>query len=106
MIRRFFSWVSLLLALLAYAPARAQAEGDWETTPQSQAALRKGLEWLARNQGPRGNWDSNELGLVSLGALAFLADGHTPGRGEYGEVVQRALDYVLRNAKPSGLLNI
>jgi hypothetical protein len=38
--------------------------------------------------------------------LAFLADGHTPGRGPYGDVVQKALDYVLSNAKPSGLLNI
>ena len=38
--------------------------------------------------------------------MAFLAAGHTPGRGQYGKNVDRALDYVLKNAKPSGLLNI
>ena len=76
----------LLIALTAAASivqgtASARAEGDWEITPQSREALDRGLQWLARNQGPKGNWDSNDMGLVSLGALAFLADGHTPGRG-------------------------
>ncbi|WP_197442692.1 prenyltransferase/squalene oxidase repeat-containing protein [Lignipirellula cremea] len=82
------------------------AEGDWEITPESEAALKRGLHWLAANQGPEGNWGSNDLGLVGMGALAFLAAGHAPGRGEYGEVVQRALDYIANNARPSGLLNI
>jgi len=81
------------------------AEGDWEVTPEGQVALQKGLDWLARNQGPEGNWESNDLGLVSMGALAFLSAGHMPGRGPYGENVERAIGYVVRNAKPSGLLN-
>jgi hypothetical protein len=38
--------------------------------------------------------------------MAFLAAGHAPGRGHYGHEVQRALDFIIRNAKPSGLLNI
>ena len=41
-----------------------------------------------------------------MGALAFMSAGHLPGRGPYGDNVKRALDYVVRNAKPSGLLNI
>lgn len=86
--------------------ARAFAVGEWEITPQSESALAHGLEWLAQNQGPEGNWQSNDLGLVSMGALAFLADGHTPGRGKYGRNVEQALNYVLSHAKPSGLLNI
>mgnify|MGYP002857058438 FL=1 len=82
------------------------AEGEWETTPGSERALQKGLEWLARNQGAEGNWGSNNLGLVGMGALAFLSAGYLPGRGRYGNTVQRALNYVLKHAKPSGLLNI
>jgi len=82
------------------------AEGDWETTTQSQAALNQGLDWLARNQGAEGNWTSNDLGLVSMGALAFLSAGHLPGRGQHGDNVARSLDYVLRHPKASGLLNI
>ena len=66
----------------------------------------RGLAWLAHNQGPEGNWESNDLGLVGMGALAFLSAGHTPGVGQYGKNVERALAYVLKNARPSGLLNI
>jgi len=82
------------------------AGGDWEITPESEAALERGLAWLARNQGPEGNWGSHDLGLVGVGALAFMSAGHMPGRGRYGANVENALNYIIRNAKPSGLLNI
>jgi hypothetical protein len=91
------------LALLLAMPAAGQ---DFvEITPDSEAALERGLAWLAANQGSSGNWESNDLGLVSLGALAFLAAGNAPGRGRYGKETARAIDYVLTHAKPSGLLN-
>jgi hypothetical protein len=95
---------ALLIVGLSAAPARA--EGEWEITPESELALERGLEWLARNQGPQGNWESDDLGLVAMGTLAFLGAGHMPGRGKYGDVVDRSLQYVVRNAKPSGLLNV
>ena len=91
---------------LALAPVAVRAEGEWEITRESEAALEKGLKWLAATQGAEGNWESNDLGLVSLGALAFLSAGHAPGHGRYGEPLEKALNYVLKNAKPSGLLNI
>ncbi len=102
------NWPIPIAAALAVAlfAGVARAEGDWETTPESEAALARGLDWLAQNQGPDGNWQSDDLGLVSLGALAFLADGHIPGHGKYGRNVELALDYVVSHAKPSGLLNI
>jgi hypothetical protein len=81
-------------------------EGDWETTPESEQAIARGLDWLARNQGNDGDWGSQNLGLVAHGTLAFLADGHTSGRGKYGDVVQRGLDRLLEQARPSGLLNV
>lgn len=98
---------AVLVPLLigAFLVPRAQGEGDWEMTPASEQALERGIAWLAKNQGREGNWESNDLGLVSLGALAFLSAGHLPGRGKYGDNVDRALQYVVKNAKPSGLLN-
>jgi hypothetical protein len=98
----------LAMSLPASSLLAAKKTHKHEMTPDSQKALKRGLEWLARkeNQGPKGNWGSNDLGLVSMGALAFLADGHMPGRGRYGKVVDRALNFVLKNAKPSGLLNM
>lgn len=101
-------WFAAALALPAMLlpVSRLPAEGDWEVTVESDQALQRGLEWLAATQGPDGSWTANDLGLVSMGALAFMASGHAPGRGKYGYVIERALNYVLTNAKPSGLLNI
>lgn len=101
-------WMGILVAIsgLPIWDQFVFAQGEWEITAESEAALERGLAWLARNQGPDGNWDSNDLGLVSTGALAFLAAGHLPDHGPYGSTVRRALDYVIRNAQPSGLLNI
>jgi hypothetical protein len=99
---------ALLVALLVSGsfPPSARAEGDWEITPASERALDLGLAWLAQSQGREGNWESNDLGLVSMGALAFMSAGEAPGRGRYGTPLARSLDYVINNAKPSGLLNI
>ncbi|MCO6458802.1 MAG: squalene--hopene cyclase [Pirellulaceae bacterium] len=106
--RRAWTWfASLLLPVLVLGwPAGVRGEGQWEVTGESEETLERGLQWLAANQGAEGNWQSNDLGLVSMGALAFMAAGHSPGRGRYGKHVQRALDYVVDNARPSGLLNI
>jgi len=84
----------------------AHADGEWEITPASEKAADRGLEWLAKNQGSAGNWGCHHLGLVSMGALAFMSAGHMPDRGKYGSNVRRALEFVVINAKPSGLLNI
>ena len=88
------------------APAAAADDGDWEITPESEAAIERGLAWLAANQEAAGNWGSNDLGLVGVGALAFLANGHMPGVGRYGDHCERALNAIVAAAKPSGLLNI
>jgi hypothetical protein len=105
-VRLRWSIILLLVCAVLATTTPARAEGDWEITPQSEDALRKGLDWLAKNQGPDGNWGSSDLGLVGMGALAFMSAGHSPGRGKYGQPLKKALDYVTTNAKPSGLLNI
>jgi len=102
---RFMTCATLAVAL-ALPTRQLCAEGRWEVTPASEDAAAMGLAWLARNQGKDGNWGSQDLGLVSVGALAFLSAGHTPETGKYRQNVRKALDYVLTNAKPSGLLNI
>ncbi len=105
-VRSYIAFIALVAMLAATLPPAVRGQDFEEFTPASELALDKGLEWLAENQGPEGNWESNDLGLVSMGALAFLSAGHMPGRGKYGDVVQRALDYVVTHARPSGLLNV
>jgi hypothetical protein len=105
---RFYRWCAPVCGALLFCATTRFCQGDsaWEITPQSRKALDRGLQWLQRNQGPEGNWSSNDLGLVSLGLLAFLSDGHAPGRGRYGQAERKAMDYVLQHVRPSGLLNI
>jgi hypothetical protein len=95
-----------LLVTVPWTIRPARGQGDWEITRDSEVALEKGLQWLARTQGEEGNWRCNDLGLVGLGALAFLAAGQAPGRGVHGVTVQRALDHLVSHARPSGLLNV
>ena len=101
--RRLF--LSSIGAIATSAGRPLFAEGEWEITTDSERAVDRGLVWLSRNQGSAGNWKSTDIGLVALGAMAFLSAGHAPGRSVYGDNVQRAMDYILANAKPSGLLN-
>ena len=96
----------ILITAIILSSGTARAEGKWEMNAASEQAANLGLIWLANNQGKEGNWETKDLGLVSLGALAFLSAGNTPETGKYRENVRRALDYVLANAKPSGMLNI
>ena len=96
----------ILIAAIALSSGTVHAEGKWETNAAGEQASNMGLIWLANNQGKEGNWETQDLGLVSVGALAFLSAGNTPETGKYRENVRRALDYVLANAKPSGMLNI
>ena len=43
-------------------------------------------------------------GVTAICALAFLANGELPGRGDYGHVVEKSLAYILSNARESGLI--
>lgn len=68
-------------------------------TPATQAAIDQGLAYLARSQRPDGSFGSGQydgnVAVSSLAGLAFMAAGNQPGRGPYGAVVTRALEYVL-----------
>jgi squalene cyclase len=77
-------------------------------TPAAQAAIDRGLAWLASRQNDDGSFDgggySRNVAVVSLAGMAFLAGGHTPGRGEYGPHVSRCVNYLLAAADDSGFI--
>lgn len=79
-----------------------------EMTPALDAAVERGLAHLAGLQNPDGSWDSGRFGknvaITALAGLALMADGNMPGRGPYGEAVERGLDFVLSTASENGLL--
>jgi hypothetical protein len=89
--RRSLSQLVVLALAVACALGPARADDKDEITPASEAALERGLAWLAKNQGVEGSWGSSDLGLVSMGALAFMSAGQAPGRGRYGRELDQAL---------------
>jgi prenyltransferase beta subunit len=84
-----------------------QVRGD-EITPAQQAAVERGLAWLASHQGKDGSFGGNgagrHAGITALAGLAFMQAGNLPGRGKYGDNVQRCLEYVLSCCNESGLI--
>ncbi|MCC6284759.1 MAG: terpene cyclase/mutase family protein [Phycisphaerales bacterium] len=66
-----------------------------------------GLKRLAEDQQPDGSFGSGRFGgnvaVTSLACLAYMADGHLPGRGEYGEAVRKGLEYVLSHQAENGM---
>lgn len=87
-------------------PAKARALEEHGGTPETEAAVARGLRYLARIQGRLGNWgplDHHDakygevcVGKTALVTLAFLAAGHTHvSASEHSAVVQRALAFLL-----------
>jgi len=88
--------VLLLLgaALLPAAPARAE---DEPIPREVEYAIDHGLEWLAKTQDNKGNWNGTgptSAAATGLATMAFMARGHTPGQGPYGENVSRGVDAI------------
>lgn len=74
-------------------------------TPAAQQAIDLGLAYLARSQHRDGSFGSGQyqgnVAVTSLAALAMMAGGSQVGRGPYGDVVLRALIYVLDQEDPN-----
>lgn len=80
-----------------------------ELNSRIHRAVARGLSYIASQQNEDGSFGQHSrygknVGITSLCALAFMSDGHLPGRGQYGDVVERALNFVLGNAAETGLI--
>ena len=95
------------LAAQPGASAENNANAD-EMTPRLDESVARGLAGLAATQNEDGSWDSGRFGknvaITALACLAIMADGNAPGRGVYGETIDRGLDFILANASENGLL--
>ncbi len=70
-------------------------------------SVEKALAWLALQQRRDGSFPtrrSGQPGVTGLCVLAFLANGHLPGEGPYGDSLSRAVAYIVRQQKPNGLI--
>ncbi len=92
----------------AERPSAENAALTDEMTPALNAAVAESLQLLAAQQRDDGSFGGrrygSNAGITALAALAFMADGHTPERGEYAPVLERALDFILDNINEIGLI--
>jgi prenyltransferase beta subunit len=118
MVLRILSSITLTLALLA-APAAAQEVAPPESThplrgdeinDEQRRSVERGLTWLAARQNPDGSFGTPgsaygaQVGVTALSGIALMSAGNLPGRGKYGENVQRAVDFLVRHTQQSGLI--
>lgn len=77
-------------------------------TRESEAAVRRGLEFLAKRQSEDGHWESGryraDAAITAFCTLGFLATGHQPGRGKYGDVQRKAVDWLVETVQRNGLV--
>lgn len=62
----------------------------------TEGAVLKALRWLKKTQKPAGNWDGT-IANTALAVLAYLAHGEIPGKPEFGETVEKAIQYLIDN---------
>jgi len=110
--------VCLVAAAVSLAAIAPRASAD-EASPalakyqeQLDASLDRALAFLAKEQQADGCWSReggsrsqrNVTGITSLALMAFLAKGHTPGVGPYGDCLNKGIDFVLASQQPNGML--
>lgn len=112
--------ISLLPLLLGASPLIAQPTNapdaggaqnnplEQEIIPELDASISSGIAYLASTQDPDGSWESGRYGknvaITALACLALMSDGHIPGRGELGDVVDRGVEFILNSSADSGLI--
>jgi hypothetical protein len=86
----------------AVAPLRKTAPDPALLSPAEwgrlDRAVNNALLYISRRQQPDGSFptkDEGQPGVTSICVMAFLARGHQPGKGPYGSLIERAIDFTL-----------
>jgi len=95
------------LAAEQNTPRRTSIAEELKRTPVDEA-IENALAFMASQQREDGSWTSGyggpNAGVSSLALLAFMANGNTPDRGRYSDVVAKGLDYILKLPDRGGIL--
>lgn len=119
--RKFLAGSAALGASLAAFPSATHAQRtrspDEKTpseliTPEAQAKIDRGLEYLARIQIKSGRFKGafGQSGypagtaVCGLSGLAFMCSGNPPGQGPYGKHIDRCVEYLMSCCQPTGYI--
>ena len=79
-----------------------------ERWQEVEKTVDRALEWLASQQAADGSFptlESGQPGVTSLAVMAYLSRGPQPGVGRHGELLDRAIDFVLSCQQADGLFS-
>lgn len=97
--------LSTALAATCHAgSARAQVRGRM---PQRwQQSVRAGLDYLARTQSSRGQWNTPPypVALAALAGTALLCSGSTTTQGPYAKQIANCTDFLISKRRSNGLI--
>jgi len=102
----------LLLLLLPLVTAQAASVAPLarvEPRDDATRAVANGLRYLVQSQNRDGSWSGGtsrrrNVGITALACMALMASGGQPGRGEFGEPIERGLDFLLANVRRDGFI--
>ncbi|MFO1022881.1 MAG: prenyltransferase/squalene oxidase repeat-containing protein [Planctomycetales bacterium] len=92
-------------------PRSVETSGLDLINAETDQAILRGLRYLAAQQHADGSFGDSvavrsNVAIVSLAGMAFLSAGHTPGRGEFGETVEKATQFILKACQPNGFIHL
>jgi len=89
-------------------PAKVDPEVAKLYTAEAKQTALKGLRYLAQRQsddGAFGDGYGQNVGVCGVAGLAFMSSGSTPGRGPFGQNVNKCIDYLLSQTQENGFIN-
>lgn len=105
------AWAALAAcATLVALPAQDKAAYPEGVTAEIEAAIQRGLVFLARTQNRDGSWRSEggrgeyPCAMTGLAGIAMLASGSTPTRGKHWRAIRRSVEFLIGKQQPNGLI--
>jgi hypothetical protein len=98
------AWVVAIgaAAIFVASPSPAGIEST-----RTRKVVSEGLDWLAMKQHKLGHWTAQDrypTAMTALSGIALLCEGSTATQGKYAENIRRAVDYLVRQSRPNGLI--
>jgi hypothetical protein len=100
-----FAWI---LLPVAGSSVRGADGAPPAKPPRTEDAVKKGLEYLARQQDRDGAWSGTggnyKVALTALSGMALLMEGSRAGAGKYGVPLRKAVAWLLARSRADGLI--
>lgn len=105
---RFSSTRLVVIVTFVFGPTLLAKIHAKDLPPEYEVAVKKGLDWLAKQQQPDGHWEAPggefPQAITGLSGLSFLMEGSTLRDGKYAKNIRRAVEWFISRSQPNGML--